>query len=135
MALIDQPIDLKMNLITREFEIVNGDIVWSTGLDAVAQNVFLAVTTHMGEVFYDLTEGIPYFEREGVPADRALLGNKFDEFRAISEFSRVIRAVADVEDIEALTATFNPATRTMDVRWTVLAIFGDTFTGSTALTR
>jgi len=39
----------------------NGNIALATGANAIAQDVASAISTFLGEVYYDTTQGIPYF--------------------------------------------------------------------------
>ena len=39
----------------------NGNIAMATGPSAIAQDVASAISTFLGEVYYDTTQGIPYF--------------------------------------------------------------------------
>jgi hypothetical protein len=125
MTLSTDRIDLKLTADGDLYITPNGDIEWTTGLDAVAQAIRIAVQTHKGEVFYDLEEGVPYFDREGVSPGEALLGGKFDEAYALSVFGRVIRSVDDVLNVLALTASFNGETRTLSIAGVVSTSFGD----------
>lgn len=117
------PIDL---LLDADGDVVIGsDLEWSRGLAGVAQGIRIALQMFKGEWFLDLDEGVPYLEREGVPAEEALLGGRFNEARALSYFRSAIGRAPGVNKITALTIEFDGTTRIMVVRWTVRTTFGD----------
>ncbi len=54
--------DLKLNTTTNDLEVINGDLVLNSGVDAVAQYLKAKLKTFLGEWFLDLSVGIPYFK-------------------------------------------------------------------------
>lgn len=118
------PIDL---LLDANGDIVIGsDLSWAKGVPAVAQGIRIALQLFRGEWFLDLDEGVPYLERDGVTADEALLGQKFDEQRALTAFREAILRAPGVNSITALAIQFDHATRKMTATWSVRTEFGDT---------
>ena len=51
----------------------SGNLAMSTGAPALAQDVASAISTFLGEVYYDTTIGVPYFSRVfGQPFSRSI---------------------------------------------------------------
>jgi hypothetical protein len=110
----------------------DGDLQFTTGPDAVRQLLQHRLNLIKGEWFLDLDAGVPYFEREGVSADQALLGQTFDRQKALRAFAQEISACPGVTGIVSLEVDFDPATRVMEVSWVVTTEFGDTVEDSLA---
>lgn len=106
--------------------VVTSDLQWAVGLPAIAQGIRIALQLFRGEWFLDLDEGVPYLEREGVSADDALLGAKFNHGRAVAAFRDAIRRAPGVNSIVSLNVTFDRATRKVLASWIVRTEFGDT---------
>jgi hypothetical protein len=124
--LVTDPLDLKLDEFG-DFELgLDGDLQFVTGADAVAQLIMIAVLTVKGEWFLDLDVGIPYFERDGVAAEDAIMGQAFDSQKVVKAFAAEISSVPGVAGILSLSATFDGPTRTMTVTWAVSTVFGDT---------
>lgn len=118
------PIDLLLD--------VNGDIVidtdlqWSTGLNGITQGIRIQLRLVKGEWFLDLDDGVPYYEREGVTADEALLAGRFNEAKALAAFRAAILRAPGVNTITSLAVAFDGPTRKLTVTWSVRTKFGDT---------
>lgn len=125
-TLITDVIDVLLDPVTHDIVIENGDAVLASGLDAVSQQIKIALLMVKGEWFMDLEDGVPYFERAGIPASRALMGSRYNSNRAVAEFRKAILKVSDVVRITSLSATFAASTRTLSIRFTVRTSFGDT---------
>lgn len=106
--------------------VVTSDLQWSTGVSGISQGIRIALQLFKGEWFLDLDEGIPYLEREGVPADEALLGAKFNQGRAVAAFRDAIRRAPGVNTIVSLNVAFDRGTRKITASWIVRTEFGDT---------
>jgi hypothetical protein len=124
MPLINDPITVALN--------ADGDDVLFplrhlSGIDAVVQGIKVRLKTFRGEWFLNLDHGIPYLERDGVSEAEALLGQKFSEPKARSAFRPAILACPGVQEIVSLSITFDSATRTMTVEFSVRTEFGDSF--------
>lgn len=119
--------DARDLLLDADGDLVMGaDLEFASGLSAVAQAVKIVVQTFRGEWFLDLDFGVPYFERDGVPASEALLGQRFNETKARAAFRDAILSVDGVDSLEELNVTFNVSTRRLDVTWRTLTVFGET---------
>lgn len=118
------PLDLLLDTTTHDL-VITDDIAFSSGLGGVAQAIKIAVQMIRGEWFADLREGIPYFERDGVTAREALLGQKVNIPRAVSEFRSVITSIIGVASVQDVRISYSAA-RTLSLSWQVTTVFGDT---------
>lgn len=127
--LTTDPLDLRLDN-TGDLAFENGDLAFAKGADGVAQLIREALLLVRGEWFLDLDAGMPWFERDGVSTDVALLGQQFNQAKAESTFRTTIAAIPGVGAINAISATFDDATRLMTVTWNVTTTFGDTVADS-----
>lgn len=133
MALLSDKIDIKLDAATNDIVLVDGDFVFTTGGEAVVQALRIALQTIRGEWFLDLEEGVPYYEGDTVTAEEALLGQVFDETKALSAFREAILAVPGVSDILSLGVAFDGTSRRMTVEFRVRTVFGDSDTETVAV--
>lgn len=124
-----EPLDLLLDS-SGDLVIVDGDAPLAVGVDGVAQLIRIAVLLVRGEWFLNLDAGIPYFERDGVPAAEAILGQAFNELATTAAFREAILAVPGVDRIDQLSATYEGTQRLLTVRWTVITVFGVTLSDS-----
>lgn len=94
---------------------------FTTGLEAVRQNIETALQLVKDEWFLDEDRGVPLFDE--------VLGVKFDKGEVIAIYREQIETVPDVIEITKLTATFEGSTRVSDTDFEVLTPFG-TVSGS-----
>lgn len=132
MALVTDKIDIKLDT-TNDIALVGGDFVWTSGLEGVVQAIKIALQTIRGEWFLDLEQGVPYYAvtidgEEVVSTSEALLGEVFDETKALTAFRTAILAVEHVSEILLLAVSFEGATRAMTVNFRVRTTFGDSDT-------
>lgn len=129
--------DVQLTTPGHDFDLSSGTFKFTSGLDGVAQAIHFGILMHRGEWFMDLTKGIPYFERTGVPASEAILGQKNAQARATSAFTDVISKVEGVASIVTLQVTFT--NRALSVAWIVAVTFDDiastTLSGTTLVQR
>jgi hypothetical protein len=109
-----------------ELDPITFDLTFSTGLRAVAQSCQIALNLVRGEWFANLDDGFPYFEREGVPKEIAILGQKFNQAKAVAAFTTALLDVDGVVEVKKLEVSFDKTTRMMSVNWVVRTEFGDT---------
>lgn len=96
------------------------------GREGVAQRIRIALRMVRGEWFRDRDRGIAYFPGDGIDPALVLLGNKFfDVALAEAQFRDAISRVPGVAQITALSVSFDGATRTLTVDWTVRVEFDD----------
>ena len=136
LLLSTDPLDLAIDPVSGDLVFAaNGDLTLSSGTAGVVQACRIAMQLVAGEWFMDLDAGIPLFERDGVPASKALLGQKFNKVKARDAFYNALSAVPGVVAIVSLTVDFTDVLppRTLNVAWTVQTAFGDTPSDSLAL--
>ena len=110
-----EPVDLKLG--PDHDLVLDEDLVFTTGLDAVRQDILVALRMVRGEWFNDLDEGVPYLE---------LLGEKYDEVRAREIFrTAILRRPHVVALLDELGVSFDGPTRTLHVAFRVRTAFGD----------
>lgn len=125
MPLITDPIDWKLDPVTHDL-VITTDIPWVSGYDAVSQGCKVVLAMIEGEWFANLDEGIPWLEREGVTAQRALLGQKFNPEKARAAMRPELLSVPGVVAINYIDPTFNNKTREMTIRFEVDTEWDDT---------
>ena len=115
MALLaTDPIDLLLD--SDGDMVVDSDLHFSTGAEAVAQGIRIRLQMFKGEWFLDLDTGVPYWDD--------LLGAKYNEVRARAAFRDAIVSAPGVDELITLKVTFDGATRTLAVSWEVRCAFG-----------
>ena len=109
-----EPIDL---LLDDDGDLVlTSDLLFSTGINAVAQGIRIRIQTFKGEWFLDLNHGVPYYQD--------LLGQKFNEIKARSAFREAIITAPGVVELISLEVSFNGQTRELSVSWEARTTFG-----------
>lgn len=133
MALLStDPVDLLLDS-SGDLVIENGDLVLTLAGDdpgGVGQLIREAVLLVKGEWFLDLDAGVAYFERDGVDASEAILGQTFDAAKCETAFREAIAAVAGVDTVVSVSATFDDGTRLATIAWVVTTTFGNTVADS-----
>lgn len=119
------PIDFLWD-INGNLTFVNGRPVMATGLAAIAQGQRIRMMNFAGEWFENLDDGVPWFERDGVTAQQAILGQPYDVNKLLNDLRAPILATPGTTTINYLTAVFNPQTRKVAVTYQTTTIFGDT---------
>lgn len=129
--LITDEIDIRLDPVSGDIP-ATGDLVMTTGIEAVVQGARIRLQMIAGEWFLNRALGVGYFERPGVSAARAILGQKFNRGKTLREFREALLGNASssgVPGIVALTrleVTFDGPTRTLTVTWQARCAFGDT---------
>ncbi len=126
MTLLTDKCDLALDVDGDLLIADDGDLARTSGLGAVVQACRIALSLVRGEWFANLSDGVPYFEREGVDPSEALLGGKFNRQKFVSAFQDALRLVEGVIEIVSLTVDYDAVTREARVRWIVRTEFGDT---------
>lgn len=98
--------------------VVGSDLSFTRGLPAVTQGIKIRTLMFKGEWPLNLDEGVPYFQD--------VLGRRFNAIAARAAFRPALRLAPGVKRIEELDATFDGATRALNVSWRVSTEFGDT---------
>ena len=123
-------IDLLLNAVTGDLAIPP---VLSSNFAGVVQAARVRLATIAGEWFLDLDAGVPYYERSGVAAAKAIFGQKFDQAKAIAAFRTAILSTPGIVSISTLTVFFTGTTRAITVQWQARTVFGDTPVDTLAL--
>ncbi len=127
--LVTDPIDLLLDA-NGDLDFSSGGPVFSSGIDGVAQAIRIRLLMVAGEWFLNLDAGMPYYERPGIPATKAILAQKFNPGRVTRIFRDELLDTPGVKSVETLTVAFDGRTRTLSVAWTVTTDFGDSVSDS-----
>lgn len=109
--------DLKIDAITGDLVVENGDFVWVTGIDAIAQDIRTAFLMFLEEWFLDPTEGIPYFQ--------SILGQKVSLLVVREIFRRQLLIIPGVLEVLSISATFDSTLRKTTIAWKVSTDLGE----------
>jgi hypothetical protein len=105
--------------------ITDGDIVFTTGIDAYKQECLISLRMVKGEFALDPELGVPLFTD--------LLGQKFNLDRMRQVYREQLLAVPNTVSIERLAIDFDPQTRAATVDFATKTTFGDTLVTSVQL--
>ena len=134
MPAYEDKIDLARDHLTGDVEIPLREV---NGIEAVTQGILIRLQNVRGEFFADTDLGPPWVARRredaapfgsgdsSVSEDEAILGQKFDEEKAIIALSPTILDTPGVNSITLFEVTFNGNTRGLTVRFSVDTIFGE----------
>jgi hypothetical protein len=107
--------DLKLD-INHDLAIENNEFVFIDGLDAIRQELEIALSFFKGEWFLDKRLGVPYFEK--------ILGQK-PRLNVVNEIYReAILAVNGVQSIFDLNVDYVPSTRKITTTFRAATIEG-----------
>lgn len=123
--LTTDPVDLALDPDTGDLSL-DGGLHLSSGLAGVVQSARIAMQMIAGEWFLDLDLGVPWLERDGVPASRAIFGQKFNEAKLTHELGSVLAETPNIVAVTQLTVNFSATTRAVTVVWSARTAFGDT---------
>lgn len=112
--------DLKLNPDTDDVLFVQGDLVLTSGIEALTQRIETSLRMFLGEAFESPLEGVPYLEKILVknPPLSTLTGL----------FRRAILLVDGVTSIESLNLDFEPIQRTLSLSFTIRGDLGEQIT-------
>ncbi len=119
------PVDILLDE-DNNFTFINGVLQFSRGLQAVRQGQRLRLLAVRGEWFMDLDDGVPWMERDGVPKNIAILGQKFNRSRLLNEARKALFATPGTTSILQLIANFESKSRVATLQYQTRTIFGDT---------
>lgn len=94
-----------------DLQLSAGQLVFTSGVDAIAQDVRVRLRWFRGEWFLDRRTGTPWFER--------VLGHKQGDKLAEKMLRRVIMSTPGVAKIETMKLSLNRATRGLSVTFAV----------------
>ena len=95
---------------------LNGDIAWVTGLEAIAQHCSIRFKTFLGEWFLNENIGIDYF-------GKILIKNPDMAF-VQTTFRRTVLTTPGVLSLTEFTMSLNNTTRTLSVTFRAITIEG-----------
>ena len=112
---------VKLDPTTGDLYEENGNQVILEGVEAIKQTLLSRLHTFMGEVFTDLTKGVPYFQE--------IMGQKGANLADIGGiFRRVVLASPGIVSCQTVTVTVDDTTRAMAVTFDCKAETGETIT-------
>lgn len=125
-------IDILLDPVTGDLP--TGDLTMSKGMPAIVQGTNIRLRMIAGEWFANLDAGLRLFERLGVTASQALIGQLFNRTKAVRELranllgdpSRNIVGVPGIDGLKVCDAKFDIPTRRMTITWQGVTAFGDT---------
>ena len=128
--LITDPIGAFIDPLTGDIP-ATGNVPTTSGIAGVLQAARIRLKMIRGECFLNLDQGVPYYERAGVPASQALMGQKFNKLKAIRAVRDALLGTATTSgvpalvEILALDAEYDGKSRTLTVTWQGRCLFGD----------
>lgn len=131
--LITDPVDLPVDAASGDLVLTAGKVILTTGVTAAVQGVRIRLQMIAGEWFLDLDAGVPYFERVGVPAAKAIYGQKYDQGKAERAIRTAIAAAPGIVKVGAVNVVFTGSTRGISTTWQAATAFGDTPADTLAL--
>lgn len=118
--------DFAIDPLTRELLLVNGDLSWVSGADAIRQDVECALRTFVGEWFLDESVGVLDFE--------TVFAKSPDLDAILARFRSKIASRVGIKQVTAISVSFDGASRKARVDWSALTDVG-LLDGSTSLER
>lgn len=120
-------------LSTDPIDLLRDDLTWdlviphtfATGAVGVQQNIRMRLLSIRGEWFLNLDDGLPYFERNNVSSEEALLGGQYDEVKLRSAIAEAIIDAPAVVAIVSMEVSFDPGTRNATVNAELKIQFDD----------
>lgn len=109
--------DLKIDAITGDLVLENGDFLWVDGIDAIEQDIRTALQMFLGEWFLDETEGVPYHQ--------SILGQKVSPLIVREIFRQQLLAIPGVLAVVEISASFVGTSRTITIPWKVSTDLGE----------
>lgn len=113
------PRQLAVDATTGDLQLVNGKFAWTTGLDAIAQDIVIRLRLFVGEWFLDLDAGTDWW---------SYLGEKFTSSRESAmhaEMTNVVLAVAGVTAVSNISLALDATTRVLAINLSASSTFGD----------
>lgn len=109
--------DLKIDPITRDVVIENDDFVLIDGLDAIRQELDIALHTFLGEWFLDTRIGMPWFQK--------ILGAKPRLSVVLSIFRDAILKVNGILSVTDLNVVFDAPSRELSISFRAISTEGE----------
>lgn len=109
--------DLRLNSLTYELDIENGDLILTTGADAVEQHLRQRLWFFLGEWFLATDQGVPYFQ--------SILGQKLNLGSVSAILQETILTTPGVIELLSFELDFDNATRELSLDFAVRTSDGD----------
>lgn len=103
-------------------DIVTNDVQWAYDAEAVAQTVKTRLRLFLGEYFRDITEGMPWFEKED--GTEGILGKGYSRAQVESLIRRRIVNTDGVVKLLSFSTDFDRSERRFRVEATILTDYG-----------
>jgi hypothetical protein len=125
LRLETEAVDVVLDESTHDVVIVNGDFTFTRGKPAYRQECKIALRMVRGERALNLNDGLPLIERDGVPAEEALLAQPFDEEKWRAAIREALFSVDGTVDVVRVDVALDRETRKVRVAATARGAFGD----------
>lgn len=112
--------DLKLNIITGDLDVTNGEISLVIENDAITQHLLIRLRTFLGEWFLDEDAGMPYFEEFLIKNPSNLIME--------ARIKEAILETPGIETVNSLDFVFDAATRAMTISFEAGLADNTTFT-------
>lgn len=122
--------DFKLQNITGDLDLSNGDLQIQDGLDCIAQLIGTRFRFQKGEWFLDLRVGAPIFD-DG--SGFAMIGsnrNNLDQIRSIA--TQILDTTPGVLKVLSLVIDLDP-NRVLTIKWSVMGDSGQVIAGAETL--
>lgn len=108
-------IDWRLDPITGDLGLADG-LRYTSGRDAVAQQIELSLSMWRGEAFQDLARGVDYL---GV-----IFAEPYREERVLAEVRRALLEIETITRVLSLSAVYRSELRTLEISYEVDTVFG-----------
>lgn len=113
---------MKVRKLDENGDIVTRGVIWAYDKEAVAQTVSTRLKLFLGEYFRDITDGVPWFEKED--GTEGILGRGY----SLSQVEAILRnRIARTEGVLKLLSfqiDYDETLRKISVRAFVLTVYG-----------
>lgn len=100
-------------------DIVTSGVIFTSGIDEVAQTVKTRLRLHYGEYFRDITKGVPWYD--------VILGKGYPLATKEAVLRNVISQTPDVTTLTSFSTSYDITTRKYTVTAGVLTPYGTTY--------
>lgn len=113
---------MRVRKLDENGDIVTRGVMWNYDKEAVAQNISTRLKLFLGEYFRDITDGVPWFEKEN--GTEGILGKGYSLAEVESILKNRIARTDGVLKLLEFKIDFNATTRKMIVSAFVLTNYG-----------
>ena len=113
---------MKVRKLDESGEIVTNGVIWSYDKEAVAQAVRTRLKLFLGEYFRDITDGVPWFEKED--GTEGILGKGFSLNQVEALLRQRIARTEGVVKILSFALDFEQTSRRLTVTAEILTTYG-----------